>query len=281
MRKYFTLAAAATVVAASTLTACGGSSTGAADGCKPRHKFSTVADRTLTVSTFDLPPYTKVEGNKITGVDGQILDEIAKRECLTIKAMPLDASAVIPAVQRKRADVAVGDWYRTAERAKIVALSDPIYTDQMGIISKGKVDSVPGLKGKKVGTVDGYLWVEELETYLGDSLTKYPSSTAMWQDLKSGRIDIGVDSYGSAIYANKNTGGGKFTIKISKKSPAVAASREAAQSTVIMPKKNKALQDAVNSGIEAMKKDGTIVDILKKNGLEASAADTGAPRLIK
>jgi polar amino acid transport system substrate-binding protein len=280
MRKHFILAATA-VVAASTLTSCGGSSTGAADGCKPQHKFSTVADRTLTVSTFDLPPYSKVEGNKITGVDGQILKEIAKRECLTIKAMPLDASAVIPAVQRERADVAVGDWYRTAKRGEIVGLSDPIYTDQMGIISKDGVDSVPGLKGKKVGTVDGYLWVEELETYLGDGLTKYPSSTAMWQDLKSGRIDIAVDSYGSATYANKNTGGGKFTIKVSKKNPAVAASREAPQSAVIMPKKNKALQDAVNAGIEAMKKDGTIAGILKKNGLDASAADTGAPRLVK
>ena len=280
MHKYLTATVAA-VVATSALTACGGSSTGAADGCKPQHKFSTLANGTLTVSTFDLPPYTKVEGNKVTGVDGQILDAIAKRECLTVKAMPLDASAVIPAVQRGRADVAVGDWYRTAKRGKVVALSDPIYTDQMGIISRGGVDSVPGLKGKKVGTVDGYLWVEELESYLGNGLTKYPSSTAMWQDLKSGRIDIGVDSYGAAIYANKNTGGGKYKIEVSKKDPAVAASREAPQSAVIMPKKNKALQDAINAGIKAMKKDGTIADILKKNGLDTSAADTGTPRLIK
>lgn len=278
MRQHFTLVAA--VLAASSLAACGESSGGVADDCKPQHEFSTVADGTLTVSTFDLPPYSKVEGNKVTGVDGQILDEIAKRECLTIAVMPLDGPAVIPAVKAGRADLAAGDWYRTAERAAVVELSAPIYTDQMGIISSDGVDSVAGLKGKKVGTVDGYLWVADLGDYLGDDLVKYPSSTAMWTDLQAGRIDIAVDSYGSATYTNQNIGGGNYTIEIAKPDPTVAASQQPAQSGFPMPKGNQGLVDAIDADIEAMKEDGTIAGILENNGLDASAADTGEPRLV-
>lgn len=277
-----TAIAAALAVASSTLAACGGSGgEGVAEGCEPEHEFSTVADGTLTVSTFDLPPYTKVEGDEITGVDGDILDEIAKRECLTVTVMPLDTPAVIPAVQNGRADLAAGDWYRTAERAEVVALSTPMYTDQMGIISKDGIETVPELKDTKVGTVDGYLWVDDLEAYLGDDLSKYNSSTAMWQDLKSGRIEIAVDSYGSAVYTNENTGGGEFEIAVSKSDPAVAASQEPAQSNFPMPQDNTELIEAINADIEAMKKDGTIADILEANGLDASAADTGSARLIK
>jgi polar amino acid transport system substrate-binding protein len=281
MRHLTTLLAAA-VVALTALTGCGSSSGGVAADCKPEHKFSTVKSGTLTVATFDLPPFTKIEGSKITGVEGQILDEVAQRECLTITPMPLDAPAVVPAAQQGRADLAAGDWWRTATRAEVVDLSDPIFTDQMGIISPDGVDAVPDLKGQKVGTVDGYLWVEDLRAIFGKSLATYPSSTAMWQDLKAGRIDAGIDAYGSAVYTNKNIGGDKYKVEVSQPDQTVAATLEPAQAAWPMPKgKQQALLDAINADIEALKKNGTIADILKQNGLDPSAADTGEPRLIK
>lgn len=247
--------------------------------CTPAHQFSTIAEGTLTVSVFDLPPFTKVEQGKITGVDGELLDEIAKRECLTVTATPMDAPGVIPAVQNRRADVAAGGWYRTEARAKVVTLSAPMYTDQMGIISADGTTSIPSLKGKQVGTVDGYLWVEDLQKYLGANL-HLPSSTAMWQDLQAGRIEIGVDSYASATYVNKNTAQNKFKIAIAAAEDAVAASKEAAQSAFPTSKANSALSQAIDADIAAMKQDGTIARILQNNGLDASAADTGDPRLI-
>lgn len=280
MRQYIKHLATAAVVA-SISAACSGSGGAAAADCEPQHEFSTVKEGTLTVSTFDLPPYTKVEGSEISGVDGQILNEIAERECLTITVMPLDAPAVIPAVESGRADLAAGDWYRTAERAAVVALSAPIYTDQMGIISTDGVDSISDVEGLKVGTVDGYLWVADLQAYLGGGLTTYPSSTAMWQDLTSGRIDIGVDSVGAAVYANESIGDGNYTIEVATEDPAIAASLEPAQAGFPMAKDNDALAEAINADIEALMEDGTIADILEANGLERSAADTGDPRLIE
>lgn len=271
------VALAALLTAAGSLTACGTASSGTVSAsCKPAHKFTTATKGTLTVASYDLPPFSKVDGTKLTGVDADILNKIAKRECLTVSLMSVATAAVIPTVQSGRADVGAGDWYRTAERAKIVSLSDPLYLDQMAIISKDGADQVSALKGKKVGTVDGYLWDSDLKTYLGGNLKVYSSGLNMYQDLKAGRIQYATDSYGSASYNEKD-----FKIEVVKPDPAVAATEEASQSAFPVSKKNASLLTAMNADITAMHKDGEIAKILESHGLKASAADTGTPRLVQ
>jgi polar amino acid transport system substrate-binding protein len=283
MRQKIILPTIVGLVALTVLAACGGNAPSGgpavAENCTPAHQFSTVEKGALRVSSFDLPPYSKFEGSTLTGVDVDILNEIAKRECLTVKAQSLDAANVIPAVQNGRVDVAAGDWYRTAARAEIVDLSDPLYVDQMGIISKDGTDTIPALKGQKVGTVEGYLWVADTQKYLGSDLATYPTSTAMWQDLQNGRIQIALDSYGASNYTNtKNNAGMK--IEVAKPFAEVAASEEAAQSTFPVSKSNPDLLKAINDNLAQLKQDGTIKKILTDNGLDASAAETGEPRLI-
>ena len=257
----------------------GGGGTPQAQGnCTPQHQFSTITKGTLTVGAFDLPPYAMTTGpDGISGVDADIIREIAKRECLTITSQAGNTPTLIPGVQQGRFDVAIGDWYRTVPRSKIVSLSDPLYLDQMGIISAAGVTSVAEMEGKKVGTVDGYLWVKDLQTVLGDNLRLYPSSVDLNQDFKAGRIEIGVDSYGSALTTFK---GSSTKIEVSKPDDRVAASKEAAQATFPMTKDNEDMLKAFNEIIAELHADGTIVKILQANGLPASAAETGAPRLI-
>jgi polar amino acid transport system substrate-binding protein len=277
MRLRATIVGVAITAAALPLSACGsqGSAAEVAKDCKPAHKFSTVTEGKLTVAGYDLPPYSSQSGGKLSGVDPDIVAEIAKMECLTVEAKWMAPAAVIPTVQSNRADLAVGDWYRTQARAQIVSLSDPIYVDQMGISSKDGIDTVAALKGKKVGTVDGYLWVEDLKKYLGDSLRIYPSTVNMNQDLKSGRIEIAVDSYGSQKVTNPS-----MKIMVAKPDPAVAASQEAAQASLPVPQANTELLKAINEDLKTLRDNGKLKEILVKNGLDASAADTGAARLI-
>lgn len=276
MRKRPVLAATTLLLAATSISACGsGSGTSVSEDCKPAHEFSTVKNGTLTVAGYDLPPFSKMAPDKISGVDGDIITEIAKKECLTVTAKSMATAAVIPTVQSNRADIAVGDWYRTAERAKIVNLSDPMYTDQMAFISKDGVRKVSDLKGKKVGTVDGYLWVSDLKKYLGGSLKVYSTTLNMNQDLKAGRIEIGVDSFGSGKFNNPD-----LEVEVTESDPAVAASQEPAQSSFPVPKKNTKLLKAVNADIADLHKNGDMEKFLEKNGLPKSAADTGGARLI-
>ncbi|HEY0575905.1 MAG TPA: ABC transporter substrate-binding protein [Pseudonocardia sp.] len=261
-------------------TACGGGGGApqAAGSCTPKHQFSTIEKGTLTVGVYDIPPYATTTGpDGMGGVDADIVREIAKRECLTITAQSGNTPSLIPSVQQGRADLATGDWYRTEARSKIVNLSDPLYLDEMGIVSAAGLSSVSEMEGKQVGTVDGYLWVKELQQVLGANLRLYPSTVDMTQDLKAGRIEVGVDSYGSALH---NFQGTATKIQVAKPDDRVAASKEAAQATFPMAKDNQDMLKAFNETIAELHKDGTITKILEANGLPASAEKTGAPRLI-
>lgn len=283
MTRKLTLPTAAALLTVTVLAACGGNAPSGtpavSNDCKPAHQVTTVQQGVLKVASFDLPPYSKFEGSTLTGVDADIITEIAKRECLQVQAQSLDAANVIPAAQNGRVDLAAGDWYRTEARAKIVDLSDPLYLDQMGIISKDGTDSLPSLKGKKVGTVEGYLWVEDSQKYLGSGLSTYSTSTALWQDLQNGRVEVGLDSFGASVYTNKQNNAG-MQVKVAKPVDAIAASQEAAQAGLPISKKNPNLTAAINEDLAQLKQDGTIKKILTDNGLDASAADTGEPRLI-
>ena len=136
-------------------------------------------------------------GSEIGGVDGDILKSIAKSACLTLTPVVVDPAATIQYVISGKADIAGGDWYRTAERAKVLGLSAPTYLDQMGIYSKDGASTVAAMMGKQVGTVSGFLWVADLQKLLGSNLHLYPNPVALAQDLQAGRIQIGVDSYGT------------------------------------------------------------------------------------
>lgn len=273
-----TLTAATAVALSGMLAACGDSAGGnvAAD-CEPAHEFETLKEGVLTVAAYDLPPFTLIEDDRLTGVDGVILDEIADRECLEVEVMSAAAAAVIPAVQGGRADVAAANWYRTAARAEIANLSDPIYTDQMALIGKDVSTAIPDLEGEKVGTVDGYLWVADLQAYLGDSLSIYNSPLNMYQDLKAGRIDYAVDSFGSGIY---NTEDEDVEVVVADSFDEVVASTEGAQSTFPVPKDNEGLLTAINDGIAELRESGRLAEIMEEHDLDPSAAEPGEPRLI-
>ncbi len=253
-----------------------------AQDCTPKHKFDTVEAGTLTVAVTTYAPHSFVDDKgEMKGIDGDIAAEFAKRECLKVKAVAVDPAAAIQYVLSGQADITTGDWYRTAERAKVMNLSAPLYTDQMGIYSKQDFKKVSDLEGKKVGTVQGYLWVSDLKTVLGASLKLYPNSVNMQQDLKSGRIDVAVDGYSTGVVAAQKGALGDIKVSVAAVDPRVKATKEAAQAAFPYSLKAKELGVALDAGITDMHKDGTIVTILKSYGLDGTAANTGAPRLVE
>jgi len=253
-----------------------------ADDCKPAHTFTTVAAGKLTVAIYEYPPFTTASADgKIGGVDSDIATRFAAANCLAVVPVVVDPAATIQYVVSGKADVAVGDWYRTAERAKVMNLSYPTYLDQMGIYSKTGVSTVESLVGKKVGTVSGFLWVAELQKLLGSNLTLYPNPVALAQDLAAGRVEIGVDSYGTGAYAQKHGGYPGIQIKVAEPDQRVQASIQAAQSNIIYSKSNADFGVALDDEIQQLHKNGGLADILKSYGLDPSGADVGEPRVVK
>lgn len=253
-----------------------------AQECTPAHTFPTVEAGKLTVAIYEYPPFSTVTADgQIGGVDSDIVKAIAKANCLEIVPVSVDPAATIQYVVSGKADVAVGDWYRTEERARVMGLSWPTYLDQMGIYSKDGLSKIEDLLGKKVGTVSGFLWVTDLQALLGSDLQLYPNPVALAQDLAAGRVEVGVDSFGTGVFAQAKGGYEGIQIKVAEPDDRVQASIQAAQAAIIYSLDNPGFGAALDAGIQAMHASGELAEILKANGLDPSGADVGEPRLVK
>lgn len=261
-----------------TLTACSGGGTSESTAeCVPRGEVPTRTPGELAVILYDLPPFSRIAGGDVRGIDGDLLTDFAQEYCLDISPTAAATAANIPAVQAGRADVSIAAWYRTAGRAEIVGLTEPIYLDQMALISREGVTAVAELEGKTVGTVDGYLWVEDARRILGSALKVYPTTLNLYQDLAAGRIDYGIDSFGSATFNNTEQ---DYKVEVVEPDDRVAATLEPAQIAIVVNPGNPELLAALNEYIAEAREDGRLAEFLEANDLDPSAGETGPARLL-
>jgi polar amino acid transport system substrate-binding protein len=253
-----------------------------ADECKPKHEFKTVTPGVLTVSAVTYMPFSAIDANgDLAGIDGAILKQIAKQECLTVRGIPVDAAAALSYVLSGRADTSSGGWNRTAEREKVLNLSNPYTIDQMGILSKEGIGTFAGLEGKKVGVEQGVVYAADLKKVFGENLKLYANTPQSVQDAEAGRIDAIITSYVGIVDLQRAGRLQNWKNVVPAADERVRASVEIAQRGYPLSKQNPGLLAAFNEAIAAMKKDGTIETILVKFGLDASAANTGDPRLLQ
>ena len=250
--------------------------------CKPAHEFTTVTPGVLTVAVTSYPPSSHVDDTGAAkGYDNDILAEFARRECLEVKSVSVDPAAAIQYVLSGQADLSTGSWYRTAERAKVMNLSAPIYKDQMGVYSAEGFSALSEFEGQPIGTVQGYNWVTDVRKIFGDNLKLYPSSVNLQQDIRIGRIKAGLDGYASGAYAEQQGALDGLKARVIAPDERVKATTALPQVGYPYHKKNTALGTALDANIAAMHADGTIVGILTGYGLSADAADVGEPTLIQ
>ncbi|MCC2032642.1 substrate-binding periplasmic protein [Microbacterium allomyrinae] len=271
-------AAAALAVATVVLSGCAGSTTSSvAADCEPAHEFTTVEEGKLTVAITEAAPFSSYANQKASGIDADIIEAIAEAECLDVAYTPMSYASAVPAVQNGRADLAIGGFYRSQSRAEIVALSDPLYLDQMAVISEDGSATISDLEGQKVGTVDGYIWVSDFQTIYGSDLTLYPSITEMKADLEAGRIQAGVEGF---AVSSLLMGGSDFDVEVLGADDRVGSTTSPAQAGFPIAQDATDLLAAVNADVAALREDGTLAEMLEANGIDPTAAETGDPRLL-
>ena len=271
MHKLKTTGALAAVVLAAGLglTACGGSSTASNSNCTPKHQgIQTVAQGKLTIGVIDIPPFSSYNSGKPNGIDIAIVNKIAKDECLEPVYQQATYADAVQSISGGNIDLALGTIDATEKRLKAVDFSASTYLDGMGIASKTGATTVAELeKMKKVGTIDGYLWVEALRKMLGDKLVTYPSSVELKADFDAGRLDADVDAYGVQVLQFKDAAGVTVALSNEKPDPRVGAITQAPEAAFPMTKGNTSLKEALDAGIEAQREDGTIAKLLTDAGL--------------
>jgi polar amino acid transport system substrate-binding protein len=259
----------------------GGNAKAAAASCTPKHKFSTLAPGTLTVSSVTYPPFLEVrDDGTLGGVDGVLVDKVAALECLKVKLVKTTANGLVPSVQSGRADLSAAYAYRTKDRAKVVGLTDPLYSANVFLVSKdGKITNVDQLKGKRVGSTGGNLFNEDIAKIPGVKFKSYENEKQWMQDLMNGRLDAAVDGAGGESQL-ENLGYTQLKYVVAQPNPLIQATLKPAQVGWPVTKDNQELLTALNEDIATMHSDGTIEEALKKFGLSPESAKVGPPDLL-
>ncbi|MFE4194892.1 substrate-binding periplasmic protein [Paenarthrobacter sp. NPDC056912] len=276
-------ALAAIVLAAQlTLTACSGSSTASQPGCTPKHDgVQTVSPGKLTIGVIDVPPLSSYNSGNPAGIDLSIVNKIAKDECLTPVYQQATFADAIQSISGGNIDVAVGGIDATAKRLKVVDFSASTYLDGLGLVSKTGAKTIADLeKMSKVGTVDGYMWVDDLKKILGDKLSTYPSSVELKSDFDAGRLDAALDGYAVQVQQFKGASGVSPALVNENPDPRVGATIHAPETAFPLTKNNTSLKKALDEGILAQHQDGTITKMLTEAGLSAGMGKVGDTQFI-
>lgn len=257
-------------------TGCSGTSESSTvdPNCEPTAKAETLHKGKLTVLVAEHPPFVSMRGDELTGIEGELIKDIAKDLCLELDATSTSFSAVIEGLQSGRADLSAGNWTVNDERRKLFEVSDGVYTSGMGIVTQDKGwSTVDDLKNKPLGTPQGYLWVGQLnDVYGADNVRQYQTDTAVLDDVKAGRIDAGLVSLAANTWRLTQDQYSALTMSEMTPTKEIPYTQEPPVSVALIAKGNTALNDATNAAIKEYYDSGELGKALEEAGLDADTA---------
>ncbi|OAH15650.1 substrate-binding periplasmic protein [Streptomyces jeddahensis] len=237
--------------------------------------LGTLTPGVLKVAVQPYAPYTSVQGDKIVGLDGDILHYAADKLGLRIEPQVTDFAGMLAGVQSRRVDITVGGVAWTADRQKQGLFTDPPYYSPpaMAVRSGKTYKTADDLKGLDLGTVEGYVWVKSIQAVPGAKLHAYPDANGVFDDLGAGRIDVGFLDPLIIIAAQKERPDLKIetqymrppTAEEVKAKPAYAYFQPY-QTGFYLPKKATKLEKAISAEIDAMYENGEMEKLVKKYG---------------
>jgi polar amino acid transport system substrate-binding protein len=179
------------LIAALALAGCGSDDSPSGSGAGAQ--LDTIEPGKLKVAVQSYMPYTAMRGNTIEGLDGEIIHAVADKLALEVQPQLTDFNGMLGGVQSHRVDITVGGVAWSEERQKQGLFTDPPYYSPpaMGVHSGKQYSTVEDLEGGKLGTVTGYVWVKSIKAIPGAKLGAYPNANGVFDDLGSGRLDVG------------------------------------------------------------------------------------------
>jgi ABC-type amino acid transport substrate-binding protein len=251
----------AVVTVASILAAgCGGSggSGGGGTGASAK-RYDTIQPGVLKVAVESYMPYTALRGGKLVGLDSDIIDSVAKKLDLKVEPQLTDVGGVA--------------W--SVERQKQGLFTDPPYYSPpaMGVQSGKTYSTVDNLQGLRLGTVTGYVWVKSIKAVPRAKLSAYPNANGVFDDLGSGRLDVGFLDPLLLIYQQKQRPDQKIqtqyltppTDQEVKEHPDYEFFRPY-MTSFYLPKQEPKLEQAISAEIRKMYASGEMAKLIKKWG---------------
>jgi polar amino acid transport system substrate-binding protein len=155
------------------------------------NELELVKPGTLIVAFNGDMPGTGWQDGHLIGLDGELMQWMADQLGLKVEPALMEWSAEIASVKARRVDIMHGMMGWNQHRIKVINISDPIYYGGANITQKKSQNwsSIKDLEGKRVATITGFGWIDEIKAIPGLKLSLYDTSDAAIRDLLAGRID--------------------------------------------------------------------------------------------
>lgn len=261
----------ATVTALTVLSACGGGDDATVSA--EAKGLDTIKPGVIKVAVQPYAPYTSMVGDKIVGLDADILNTAAKNLGLEVEPVVTDFKGMLGSVQTRRVDISIGGIAWTADRQKEGLYTDPPYYSPpaMAVASGKTYKTLDDLEGLDMGTVEGYVWVDSIQEVPGAKLHAYPTAAALFDDLSAKRIDVAWIDPLLILAAQK--AGQKLTTQYLTPPTAEQVKENPTYSSFqpymvgfYLPKKAPKLEKAISEEIDKMYADGSLTKLIKKYG---------------
>ncbi|MBC7593067.1 MAG: amino acid ABC transporter substrate-binding protein [Kineosporiaceae bacterium] len=257
--KRWSAVTAAITVSAVALAACGGSGDSADGGERD----------TITIATSNDAPFSFVKDGKLTGIDGEMINAIAKENGWKVEVFTTVFSTLIAALKAKKADVIVDAMYVTDERKKEIDFTDTWYTqgEAMIVPAESTITSRDELQGKVLGGQTGTAFADFIKGLKGGEIKLFDSQAALIQGIANGQVDAAFTDSAVVSYSLVQNPNDKIKI-VEPYEPFFPGTIGAG-----VRKDDTALLTELNKGLVDLKASPRYVEILKKYGLtEANAA---------
>jgi polar amino acid transport system substrate-binding protein len=238
-------------------------------------KLDTLEPGKLKVAVESYMPYTALRGGKLVGLDSDIINAVADKLGLEVQPQLTDFNGMLGGVQSHRVDITVGGVAWSKERQQQGLFTDPPYYSPpaMGVHSGKTYATVDDLEGQRLGTVTGYVWVKSIKAVPGAKLGAYPNANGVFDDLGSGRLDVGFLDPLLIIYYQKQRPDQK--IQTQYLTPPSASEVKAHpeyeffrpyMTSFYIPKQEPKLEKAVSAEIRKMYANGEMAKLITKWG---------------
>ena len=255
------------------LAGCGasGAGNGAANGSKAKDTLAAAKEKgVLTVASSNDAPFAFMDAktNEFTGIDAEIIGEVAKRlgiNKVEMKQIPFENLLI--ELNNNSVDMVTDGMYVKDERKKLAKFTNIWYKEGEAIVipKNSKITSKEDLKELVLGGQKGTAFLETAQKWQQAGLDKevkvFGSQSELMLAVNTGKIDACITDGAVAGYTLSQDS--SLSLKILSPYKAEAAGMIAAA----VRKNDTALGDAVNEKIDEMKKDGTILKLLKKYGM--------------
>ena len=248
----------------------GGSSNGGADAVSTPEPLEAGGDF-VVCTDVPYPPAEFLEGETFVGYEIDLMTEVAERLDTTAVYEKTLFDAIIPALQSKKCDAIISSMNITPEREKEVAFVPYMAVGQSLMVAAGEgegIETLDDLSGKAVAVQVGTTLKDALDAKSKEfedagedpiDVQTFPDAGAAAAALKTDKVDVFFGD--SPVVAD-------YVVKDEESFEFAGEPIDPIEVGIALRTEDTELQDAVQTAVDEMYEDGTMVDILSEWNVE-------------